>query len=167
MGAGASGGAPPSADLESAEAVLATGETQELEEIDTSLVPKESEPAIAPKEAERALVNVIDKISPLEIFAECIMGRCLTVSQIVAEADSDNSGELEAEEWMNLCAKTLRLRLTPTQIMDVFEVRASQTCVFSSCSHARLPRAPHHSSSTPTRAARARRTRCRCRSPRR
>ena len=137
MGAGASrGGAPSSADLlESAEDAIATGETQRKPAIvfsSRALVSKESEPAIAPKEAERALVNVIDKISPLEIFAECIMGRCLTVSQIVAEADSDNSGELEAEEWMNLCAKTLRLRLTPTQIMDVFEVRASQTCVFSS-----------------------------------
>jgi len=58
----------------------------------------------------------------------------MTPDQVVKEADVDNSGEIDLEEFMDLCTTTLRLKLTAEQIADVFatvDVDKSGSCSVS------------------------------------
>ena len=71
---------------------------------------------------------------PIEVFASELLARWMTPDQVVKEADVDNSGEIDLEEFMDLCTTTLRLKLTAEQIADVFatvDVDKSGSCSVS------------------------------------
>lgn len=77
--------------------------------------------------------------TPLETFANHLLFRWMTAEQVVREADADLSGEIEIEEFNDLCRNTLRLPFNDKQIEEVFNaVDADKS---GSCSQIELQRA--------------------------
>mmetsp|Transcript_4057 Transcript_4057/g.10703 ORF Transcript_4057/g.10703 Transcript_4057/m.10703 type:complete len:348 (-) Transcript_4057:75-1118(-) len=79
------------------------------------------------------------KLTPLEMFANHLLFRWMTAEQIIREADADLSGEIELDEFTDLCRNTLRLPLSDGQIQECFEqVDADKS---GACSPVELQRA--------------------------
>ena len=61
-------------------------------------------------------------LTPIETFANCLLLRWMTADQVVKEADADLSGEIEFEEFVDLCVGTLRLSLSEAEMREVFDL---------------------------------------------
>ena len=51
------------------------------------------------------------KVTAVEKFADCLLLRWMTAEQVVKEADGDMSGDIDLDEFSDLCLNTLRLPL--------------------------------------------------------
>lgn len=60
-------------------------------------------------------------MEPVELLAHALLGRCMTATGIVEEADCDGSGEVDVREFVGLCRNKLHLPLTEEQLLDVFQ----------------------------------------------
>ena len=72
-----------------------------------------SETAFPPSSPSRAT-------SPMEIFANALLFRWMTVDQLIKEADVNQSGEIELDEFKDLCIKCLNLECSEGQLTSVF-----------------------------------------------
>ena len=55
-------------------------------------------------------------------FVNAILQRGITPTQIVREADVDESGTLDIQEFMSVCYLNLKLSVTPEEIEEVFKL---------------------------------------------
>ena len=65
-------------------------------------------------------LNTNKNMTPLNTFVNCLLGRWMTAESIMDAADIDNNGKIEFEEFVHLCKDILRLKLTLTEIEEVF-----------------------------------------------
>jgi len=71
------------------------------------------------------------KVTAAEKFADCLLLRWMTAEQVVTEADGDMSGDIDLDEFSDLCLNTLRLPFTAVEVAEVFravDVDGSGTC---------------------------------------
>ena len=73
---------------------------------------------------------------PMEHFVEQMLKRGLPVAQVVSEADTDNSGDVDLDEFTDLCINTLHLPLGAEDVAEVF--KAVDTDGSGTCSAAEL-----------------------------
>ena len=62
-----------------------------------------------------------ETFTPLESFANSLLSRWMTPEQVAREADADLSGEIEWDEFEDLCKGTLRLKLSSKEMREVFD----------------------------------------------
>ena len=71
------------------------------------------------------------KVTAVEKFGDCLLLRWMTAEQVVKEADGDMSGDIDLDEFSDLCLNTLRLPFTAVEVAEVFravDVDGSGTC---------------------------------------
>ena len=74
-----------------------------------------SSPTLSPQTPEKK-----HTYTTVELFASHLLSRSVTAEKMVREADANGSGDIDIEEFTNLCLRILRLPMTIEEIEVVF-----------------------------------------------
>ena len=75
-----------------------------------------SSPTLSPQTPEKQ-----HTYTTVELFASHLLSRSVTAEQMVSEADANGSGNINIEEFTDVCLRILRLPMTTEEIEVVFQ----------------------------------------------